>query len=188
MAALGAAVKTRRLVKRYGVAHLMRRMDVTADPLATAVVRVAEPAINSAFVAAPQLFIFEILSLAQMAAAHGSLREGALFAPVGMAIIVGIFRDLETVVKFGRAVEPLLDELPDEHRGRARFLWAHWPGNLSRPLRHLLEPAALAATECRRARDVAYEANAQWGLLMIELFLGQQPLGETARRAEGILG
>ena len=187
MAALGAAVKTRRLVKRYGVAHLMRRMDVTAHPLATAAVRVAEPAINSAFVAAPQLFIFEILSLAQMAAAHGSLTEGALFAPVGMAIIVGIFRDLETVVKFGRAVESLLDELPDEHRGRARFLWAHWPANLSRPLRHLLEPAALAATECRRARDVAYEANAQWGLLMIELFLGQQPLGETARRAEGIL-
>jgi hypothetical protein len=187
LAALGAALKTWRLVKTHGVAHLMRPMDVAAHPLATEAVRVTEPAVNSAFVAAPRLFIFQILSLAHVAATHGSLREGALTAPVGMAIIVGILRDFEMVATFGRTVKSRLDELPDEHRGRARFLWAHWPANLSLPLLHLLEPAALAATECRRARDVAYEANAQWGLLMIELFLGQQPLGETARRAQGIL-
>ncbi len=187
LAALGAAVKTWRLVKRYGVAHLMRPMDAAAHPLATEAIRVTEPAVNSAFVTAPQLFIFEILSLARVAAVHGSLREAALIAPVGMAIIVGIFRDFEMVATFGRAVRSLLDELPDEHRGRARFLWAHWPANLSVPLLHLREPAVMAATECRRARDSAYEANAHWGVLMIDLFLGRRPLGESARQAQGTL-
>lgn len=65
-------------------------MDAAAHPLATEAVRVTESAVNSAFVAAPSLFIFEVLCLARLAAMHGSLRESALAGPVGMSTIVGV--------------------------------------------------------------------------------------------------
>lgn len=98
-----------------------------------------------------------------------------------------MFFDFETVAEFGRAVERILDGLPDEHRGRARFYWAAWPANLSVPLVRLVEPMALSAIECSRARDSTHEANARWGGLIIDFFLDGRPLSAAARDVRRVL-
>jgi hypothetical protein len=187
IAALVAAVKTRRLVRKHGVAQLLRPMDAAGHPLATETVRVTESAVSSAFVAAPNLFTFEVLCLARLAARHGSLKESPLTGLAAMSTIVGVLRDFDTAAELGRAMKTLLDGLPDEHRGRARFYWAAWPANLSVPLVRLVEPIALSALECSRARDSTQEANAQWGDLIIDFFLAGRPLSVAAREVRRVL-
>ena len=186
LSAMVAALKTRRLVRKHGVSHLMRPMEAGSHPLAAQTVRVTESAVNSAFVAAPHLFVFEGLTLARLACRHGTPTMSALTGPVTISTIVGILRDFDTVSELGRAVATLLDALPDEHRGRARFYWAAWPANLSVPLAQLVDPMAAAVLECSRARDWQ-EANAQWASLVIDFFVGAQPLSVTAERVRAVL-
>jgi hypothetical protein len=188
LAALAAAVRTRRLVRRHGVAHLMRPMDADAHPLATQVVRVSESVVNSAFVVAPHLFVFAVLTLARLAARHGTPRASALTGPVSISTIVGMLRDYQTVAELGRAVANVLDTLPDAFRGRARFFWAAWPANLSVPLAHLVDPFAVAALECSRARDSTQEANTLWAGLVVDFFLAKLPLLEIAEKVRAVLG
>jgi predicted ATPase len=186
IAAVLAALKTRRIVKRHGVAHLIRPMNSGQHALATQAVRVTESAVNSAFVIAPNLFAHAASTFATLAARYGTPRDSALTGPVAFCTMLSVLRDFAPVAELGRAVAGLVDQLPDAYRGRARFYWASWPANLSVPLAELSQPLAAAVLECRRARDSTQEANAEYASLTVEFFLAQQPLtilGAKARAA-----